>query len=212
MSQKVAPRDARQQRNSALRRAGAALLSAVLILIVALALEREPDPGTGTQARAPTPQEVAPPPPAQITTVTDEGQAASGAPPLPVATPAAPTLANDAPPVTDGAAAQPPIVGETLASVPRVSEREPSSLAALMAEARSAPADGYRIQLGVFGDPSNAIGLAHELNARGLAAGIQSRVVLGPFADRDAAHKAQAALRAAGLEAGMLLAPAKKKR
>ena len=81
-----------------------------------------------------------------------------------------------------------------------------------MAEARSAPADGYRIQLGVFSDPENAIGLARELNARGLAAGIQSRVVLGPFGDRDAAHKAQAALRAAGVEAGMLLPPARKKR
>nr|WP_286206736.1 SPOR domain-containing protein [Thauera linaloolentis] len=74
-----------------------------------------------------------------------------------------------------------------------------------------APADGYRIQLGVFGDSANALSLQRELAARGLPAGIQSRVVLGPFADREAARKAQSALRAEGLEAGMLLPPAKKK-
>ena len=96
--------------------------------------------------------------------------------------------------------------------MPSARERQPASLAVLMTQARSAPADGYRIQLGVFSDPANAIGLAQELTARGLPAGIQSRVVLGPFADRDAAHKAQAALRAAGVEAGMLLPPLKKKR
>ena len=212
MSPQAAPRDARQQRNSALRRAAGALLGAIVVLILALALDQEPGGGVGTQTRASQPQEVTPPPSAQITVAADEEEAAPGVPPLAVAAPAAPTPLADVLPMTEGAAARPPVVGEAPASVPSARERPPPSLAALMAEARSAPADGYRIQLGVFSDPENAIGLARELNARGLAAGIQSRVVLGPFADRDAAHKAQAVLRAAGVEAGMLLPPAKKKR
>ena len=212
MSPQAAPRDPRQQRNSALRRAAGALLGAIVVLILALALDQEPGGGVGTQTRPPLSQEVAVLSSAQITAAADEEETAPDIPPLPVAARVAPTLLADVLPMTESAAARPPVVGEALASVSNARERQPPSLAALMAEARSAPADGYRIQLGVFGDPENAIGLAHELNARGLAAGIQSRVVLGPFADRDAAHKAQAALRAAGVEAGMLLPPARKKR
>ena len=209
MSPQAAPRDARQQRNSALRRAAGALLGAIVVLVLALALDQEPGGGVGTQTRAPQPQEVRAPPSAQITAAAGEEETVPGVPPL---APAAPTPLADVLPMTEGAAARPPVVGEAPASVPSARERPPPSLAALMAEAASAPVDGYRIQLGVFSDPENAIGLARELNARGLAAGIQSRVVLGPFADRDAAHKAQAALRAAGVEAGMLLPPARKKR
>ena len=211
MSPQATARDARQQRNSALRRAAGALLGAIVILIVALALEQEPGVGEGTQQRVITVKEV-PPPPAQITAPADEEQAASAVSPLPVATPAAATLLTDVLPMADGAAARPPVVEEAVASMPSARERQPASLAVLMTQARSAPADGYRIQLGVFSDPANAIGLAQELTARGLPAGIQSRVVLGPFADRDAAHKAQAVLSAAGVEAGMLLPPLKKKR
>ena len=211
MSPQATAREARQQRNCALRRAAGALLGAIVILIVALALEQEPGVGEGTQQRVITVKEV-PPPPAQITAPADEEQAASAVTPLPVTTPAAPTLLSDVLPMADGAAARPPGVEEAVASMPSARERQPASLAVLMTQARSAPADGYRIQLGVFSDPANAIGLAQELTARGLPAGIQSRVVLGPFADRDAAHKAQAALRAAGVEAGMLLPPLKKKR
>ncbi len=212
MSPQATARDARQQRNSALRRAAGALLGAIVILIVALALEQEPGVGEGTQQRVITFKEAPPPPPAQITAPADEEQAASAVSPLPVATPAAATLLTDVLPMADGAAARPPVVEEAVASMPSARERQPASLAVLMTQARSAPADGYRIQLGVFGDPENAIGLAQELTARGLPAGIQSRVVLGPFADRDAAHKAQAVLSAAGVEAGMLLPPLKKKR
>ena len=211
MSPQATARDARQQRNSALRRAAGALLGAIVILIVALALEQEPGVGEGTQQRVITVKEV-PPPPAPITAPADEEQAASAVSPLPVATPAAATLLTDVLPMADGAAARPPVVEEAVASMPSARERQPASLAVLMTQARSAPADGYRIQLGVFSDPANAIGLAQELTARGLPAGIQSRVVLGPFADRDAAHKAQAVLSAAGVEAGMLLPPLKKKR
>ena len=63
----------------------------------------------------------------------------------------------------------------------------------------------------MFGDPANALTLQRELTAKGLPATIQSRVVLGPFTDRAAAEKAQAALRKAGHEAGMLLPPVRKK-
>lgn len=68
-------------------------------------------------------------------------------------------------------------------------------------------AGGYRIQLGVFGDPANAALLQSELAGRGLPAQVQSRVVLGPYRDRAAAERARAALRKAGGDAGILLPP-----
>ena len=66
---------------------------------------------------------------------------------------------------------------------------------------------GYRIQLGVFGDAGNALKLYEQLAAQGFEAQVQSRVVVGPFADRAAAEKARQALRRAGLGAGVLVVP-----
>ena len=66
---------------------------------------------------------------------------------------------------------------------------------------------GYRIQLGVFGDAGNAFKLYEQVAIQGFQAQIQSRVVVGPFADRAAAEKARQALRRAGLGAGVLVLP-----
>ncbi|MGD9870877.1 MAG: SPOR domain-containing protein [Thauera sp.] len=66
---------------------------------------------------------------------------------------------------------------------------------------------GYRIQLGVFGDAANALQLYEQLSADGYAAHIQSRVVVGPFADRASAEKARAALQRSGMPAGILVPP-----
>lgn len=70
------------------------------------------------------------------------------------------------------------------------------------------PQAGYRIELDVAGKPEQLAALQQQLAASGLPATLQIRVVLGPFADRDAARNAQAALRASGLDAGMLVPPA----
>ena len=66
---------------------------------------------------------------------------------------------------------------------------------------------GYRIQLGVFGDAGNALKLYEQLAAQGYDGHIQSRVLVGPFADRAAAEKARQALRQAGVGQGVLLPP-----
>lgn len=66
---------------------------------------------------------------------------------------------------------------------------------------------GYRIQLGVFGDAGNALKLYEQVAVQGFEAQIQSRVVVGPFADRAAAEKARQTLRRAGLGAGVLVLP-----
>jgi len=185
----------RSQRNAALRMAGAALLAAVAALIAALSLEQRL-PGDGAR---PMPDAVAPAPSlgsglfapmeAGIAAAGDSA-AVRGAAPEPAQTPE-----------------------ETAVPVPSpASSPAAEAMVPILADAPPAPADGYRIQLGVFGDPANALALQRALAAQGLQAGIQSRVVLGPFADREAAQKAQAALRAAGGEAGMLLAPEKKRR
>lgn len=207
------------QRNRALKRAGLALAAAGLLLVVALMLEQQgtvperavagngqigvppaapviairtpeapvqPEPGATRDA-----QDALPAPADAVTPVARAAPSAPSPMPVPVAAPVQPvTPAADAAPEVQAAPIAPP---SALPVIP------------------PAPADGFRIQLGVFGDPANALTLQRELTAKGLPATIQSRVVLGPFTDRAAAEKAQAALRKAGHEAGMLLPPVRKK-
>jgi len=66
---------------------------------------------------------------------------------------------------------------------------------------------GYRIQLGVFGDAGNALKLYEQVADQGYQGQIQSRVMVGPFADRAAAEKARQALRRAGVGQGVLVPP-----
>lgn len=66
---------------------------------------------------------------------------------------------------------------------------------------------GYLVQLGVFAAPDNALRIYLQATAAGQPAHIQSRVVLGPFADRDAAERARKRLQAAGAGAGVLVSP-----
>ncbi|MHB1373957.1 MAG: SPOR domain-containing protein, partial [Thauera sp.] len=68
---------------------------------------------------------------------------------------------------------------------------------------------GHRVQLGVFGDAANALAVYERAVEAGYDARIQSRVVVGPFADKAAAERAQRKLREAGLGAGVILPPAR---
>lgn len=189
----------RRQRNQALKRAGVALVLAGLLLVVALVLEQQgavPErvgagAGKGQVGMQPAASAIAVlPPTAPAPRVPAAAQPEQGGPPDPV---------QPAAPATDRAPEAPIVPAVPVAPLPVPQAIPP------------APADGFRIQLGVFGDPANAAAYQRELAAKGLPATIQSRVVLGPFADRTAAEKAQAALRKAGHEAGMLLPPARKK-
>lgn len=89
--------------------------------------------------------------------------------------------------------------------------------AATVAEApRLAPAEsaqplaadkGYLVQVGVFGSLDNAEALRQRLEEMGIPAHLESRVVLGPFPSKAAAREAQAHLREAGQNPGLIVPP-----
>jgi len=174
-----------------LLRATAALAAAVALGLAALLLSARPE------VPAPWPQ--AAPPAAQPAAESVAPSRLPAVVPVPVETSTA--LALEHPEVSLEPAASPaPASAENPAapastppSVPEVPEG-----VLLPHAAASGGGPGYRIQLGVFGDPANALQLYERLAAEGYAAGIQSRVVLGPFADRDAAERARRKLREGG--------------
>jgi len=65
--------------------------------------------------------------------------------------------------------------------------------------------NAYLVQLGVFSAPGNAQALADKLDALGIPAHIESRVVVGPFKNRAEADAAQKRLKASGLGKGMVV-------
>lgn len=71
------------------------------------------------------------------------------------------------------------------------------------------PGPGYMLQLGVFGDPSNADSLRDELDGVGFPAHVQSRVVIGPYPDRKAAQAAHDKLRRERKLEGLIIPPRK---
>lgn len=178
-----------------LLRATAALAAAVALGLAALLLSARPE------VPAPWPQAAPPaaPPAAQPGAESVAPSRLPAVVPVPVETSTA--LALEHPEVSLEPAASPaPASAENPAapastppSVPEVPEG-----VLLPHAAASGGGPGYRIQLGVFGDPANALQLYERLAAEGYAAGIQSRVVLGPFADRDAAERARRKLREGG--------------
>lgn len=64
---------------------------------------------------------------------------------------------------------------------------------------------GFAVQVGVFGEAANAERLARRLEAAGLPVQVQRRVVLGPYADRDAAEAAIVAVGGAQGAAGVIV-------
>lgn len=150
-----------------------ALAAAVLAIVLALGLVLTEDEPAATTAIETLPDPVPAAEPvvaAADSAPADAGKsvAADAAPPPP---PPAPPAEAAAAPAADTAAAPP--VAVPAAPLP----------------------DGYRLQLGVFGVQQNAHALQAELQARGFPAQVESRVVLGPFADRNALEQARGELR-----------------
>jgi len=65
--------------------------------------------------------------------------------------------------------------------------------------------DGYLVQLGVFSTPGNAQALVDRVDAMGIPAHIESRVVVGPFKNRAEADAARKKLSASGLGKGLVV-------
>ena len=125
----------------------------------------------------------------------------------------APGAANGSPAAATSASGAPGAAAGSMGTdaSPEASAPAPADGLLLPAAALRPGGPGYRIQLGVFGDSTNALKLHQRLAAEGYPAHIQSRVVVGPFADRAAAEKARPALRQAGLGGGVLVAPERQK-
>lgn len=174
-------------RRRALRRAGLALAGAVVLGVLLLAYgERQPRPSAVASALpvAPDPERVQTPV-ADTKVVPDETSGLGAVVERLVDSPA--QVQADA---STAIAPAVPVAGVLL------------PLAAVQPGG-----EGIYIQLGVFGDVSNALAVYERLAEAGMEARIQSRVVVGPFADRRAAERAQAALRKAGEPEGILVPP-----
>lgn len=191
-------------RDVLLRRAAAALAAAVALGIAALLLGTrvESTAGDGGERRfGPDPIAASAPRVAEVAGDVKSPAAAEGA----ASTPSVRPLAVEGASAGPGAAA--PAAADTLADAGSVPLAPPGVLLPEAAVAASAP--GHRVQLGVFGDAANAVTVYERALAAGYEARIQSRVVVGPFADKAAAERAQRKLREAGLGAGVIVAPAR---
>lgn len=93
-----------------------------------------------------------------------------------------------------------PSPGAAVAPAPTEAAAQAESLVATSGK-------GYLIQMGVFATSKNAEALRARLEELGVPARLESRVVAGPFPDQAAARAAQARLRAAGQNPGLIVAP-----
>lgn len=194
-------------RDILLRRAAAALAAAVALGLAALLLGTRVESGSGEGGE----RRASPEPPAFTAARADKAEttaAFEGAGGLPAVAPAATggAVAGTSPVLP---AESPTAAAETVTSViPLALPLAPAGVV-LPEAAVAASGPGHRIQLGVFGEAANAVSVYERAVAAGYDARIQSRVVVGPFADKAAAERAQRKLREAGLGAGVIVPPAR---
>jgi DedD protein len=119
--------------------------------------------------------------------------------PIPHAGGSAVTEAPPPPKVSNAPKALPPVTTPTTHS-------SPPSLAAQVPT--SASGEHFVVQLGVFSSPRHAFELIEKLKRQGVTAHMETRVQLGPFANREEAERAQERMRKLGLQG--LVTPATK--
>jgi DedD protein len=149
---------------------------------------------------------------APVVSAVDDAPAAAGtivAAPTETGAPAA-TGGDAVPLVAASVNEAAPVAPEPASPPPEAAEAQPPAPPPTPAAA-DAPAlgPGYIVQLGVFAAPANAESLRNELAAQGYPAHVQSRVVLGPFADLKAAKRAEERLRRERKLGGIIVAPRK---
>lgn len=134
-------------------------------------------------------------------------------PPVP-ATPAPATPASTTP--APRSPAPSPAAQVPARTAPAVAAARPAQEVRPAQAARPQPAAGapqpavaeqrFVVQLGVYSDPVQAGELVEKLRRRGVRAHMETRVQLGPFANRAEAEKAQAEMRRMGLSAAITAA------
>lgn len=125
----------------------------------------------------------------------------------PAAEAARPAVGAEAPPPAPAAERPmppPPKVSNNL-HIPREAAPPPAIRPAKVAatpETSPVPAaGGFIVQLGVFSNPDNARDLVQRLNRQGIKAYSETRVMVGPFLNRQEAEKANAELARLGIKA-----------
>ncbi|NLR73950.1 SPOR domain-containing protein [Leeia aquatica] len=113
---------------------------------------------------------------------------ASGAATAPTSQPKLTTKPQAAPSASPAQPATPPAAPPTPQALP------------LPVKLTGAAEGQYQVQLGLFSHPDNATALLRRLQENGVAAHLESRVVLGPFKDKASAKAAVAQLRALGVQ------------
>jgi len=199
-------------RRAALLRAAAALAAALVLLVLGLLDRDRPVPsraGAGAAVGGAAPGAAASTPPAMpANPLSAAGKPGPGAPAYEAAVPltaGAGQGAACAPPSAPPPSCPTPPPAPACTPLP-VSTAKLDGV--LLPRAAVAPAgSGYLVQLGVFAAPDNALRIYQQAAAAGQPAHIQSRVVLGPFVDREAAERARKRLQAAGAGPGVLIPP-----
>lgn len=182
-------------RKRALRRAGGAVLAAVVLLIAVLMLEDGKD--------VPPAPAASPLRPAQLQPESERSDVS--------AAPLSPQPPNSG---QAGAAAEGMVVAESSLSQPAPAVPVCPEPAPPVAEKKppSPPlGNGYLVQLGVFTAMENADDLRADLIARGFPAHVDGRVVLGPYPNKAAAEAARQRLKREGGPAGIIVPPRKGK-
>lgn len=199
-------------RRAALLRAAAALAAALVLLVLGLLGRDRPVPsraGAGAAVGGAAPGAAASTPPAMpANPLSAAGKPGPGAPAYEAAVPltaGAGQGAACAPPSAPPPSCPTPPPAPACTPLPVPTAKLDG---VLLPRAAVAPAgSGYLVQLGVFAAPDNALRIYQQAAAAGQPAHIQSRVVLGPFVDREAAERARKRLQAAGAGPGVLIPP-----
>lgn len=135
------------------------------------------------------------------------GVTAAGRPATPVTAPrppetgASPAVAAPTPSARPAPSAQTPAAVPPVAATPAA----PAVLQKPVQPATVESAQGYVLQFGFFSSVASAEALKARLAQAGVPSQIETRLIVGPFADRREALAAQARLREKGVDSGMLL-------
>ena len=222
--------EAQLENNEIKQRAVRRLVAAVVLVLVAVGILTYLSYYKPAKVVTKPIAQTLPPPPPPIVTGPEPEQILPAQPgqPLPELPPPLP-VPTDAPPATNGTpvpppppsvtskplpqpgpgpkkspqpAAQAPLVpAQNLAASAKPAEAPPQPLAAAAPKPSAAPAAGYVVQFGVFGNPKNAQQLVEKLKQAGIDAQTETRVQLPSFKTKAKAEAALAKMRDKGITA-----------